>query len=679
MTLRFSALNTRQRLFHRQQSAKIAAAFCIILLLAGLSASAKSLQIKGRSRYHKLKSLSSTSDIRAFEASVRPYFEWKVTKKPELFEKSLISDFDLMLIARKWSQLSPEFRKLYLRALAIPGNFVSYESPGGHFEVYYTLIDTIAYSYVRNSSCIAADLVPDSLCPYDTIAATSKNAVNPADTYGFSTADWRLKIIGSNGIPDYVDEVAWALDSAWSMEISRFKFKAPNPFVDDKHESDRYKVVILDLRDSQGELYGMTYPAGKVAGGSGFRSYMEIRHDWSNPIWGEYNKKPLDAAHITCAHEFFHAVQYSMGHNDYPSYIDFFPLAWLEASAVLMEELAFGHVNDYLQYLTGWDGYFGDPSLGVLLDFSGLYVYANSIVAMYLYYRGLKSPSISFINTTFANNQQTPIQWAANLESTSKSTGTTWPVLLNRFHTDSFFTGLRADTTIFLPDAALQPQWIYELDSLDALNGITKNVKPYGMQMFAHGRGKQYSDTLYIQFAPCATAGAQKWAAKIILKDTANTYSLRAFNPNIFTADTIANWAAYNEAIVVVSNGDTGNARSASVHFSEYFLENLNVSESFDCFPNPVQISSHGYLRVYGKNVKEIAIYSIDGSLIAYADVFLKPDNPGITSSSRGFEWQLRNKYGKQVLPGTYIALISYKNISENKLMRRRRSILVLP
>jgi len=37
--------------------------------------------------------------------------------------------------------------------------------------------------------------------------------------------------------------VAWALDSAWSMEIDGFGFVQPIPYVDATHNSNRFKVV----------------------------------------------------------------------------------------------------------------------------------------------------------------------------------------------------------------------------------------------------------------------------------------------------------------------------------------------------------------------------------------------------------------------------------------------------
>ncbi|MBD3391830.1 MAG: hypothetical protein GF418_07215, partial [Chitinivibrionales bacterium] len=124
-----------------------------------------------------------------------------------------ISNLDLLMIAKRWDRLSPEFRELYQSSLSIPDAFSMYVSPGGNFEVYYLAEDTVAYTYEPDSVCLADDLVPDSLCPLtDTIADTSRDAVDTIDTYGYDSTDWREKTSGPNGIPDYIDEIAWAMD-----------------------------------------------------------------------------------------------------------------------------------------------------------------------------------------------------------------------------------------------------------------------------------------------------------------------------------------------------------------------------------------------------------------------------------------------------------------------------------
>jgi hypothetical protein len=625
---------------------------CIVAALSILPISvfAKSMHTARSARYTLLQGTATKQHIKEFEKAITPYFIRKAGMSsaplPRTGHASL--DQDVMLIARFWNRLSRDFKELYLKSLSIPAGFHSYTSPTGNFEIYYT--------------------------------TSGNDAVAPEDAYGYSSTSWRTAEASPNGTPDYIDEIAWALDSAWSMEIERFEFQPPYAITDKSHASSRYKVVVCDVRDyDNSELYGMTYPAGQADATTGLRSYMEIRNDWS--LWNDYRLHPFEAAHITCAHEFFHAIQYAMGHATSPSYIDYFPGAWLEATAVLMEELAFDHVNDYIQYVKGFGGYFTSPQSGVLLDGTGLDPYTNGIVAMYLYRHALDVPSIFFIHAVFAKNQQKQLPFVQNLESTSAILDVQWPNLLNRFHTASFFTGARADTARFLPDASLLPAWNCLADSLDDSLRITKSIGQFALQTFVHERPRHYPDTLHIQFAAQPTGETGKWAASIILKDTSAVYSVHSllFESHSAGHMAVTNWGAYSEAIVVATNGNGTVPRNASVYFTGYQIEDLFLSQTFDCYPNPVMKQQHGICKIRGRYVTEISIYSIDGDLIAYTDVSSQANSAAFAPDSSGFDWNLRNASGKSVVPGTYIALVGYKDVVLNKLRRKRKSILVLP
>ena len=118
---------------------------------------------------------------------------------------------DLRTIATRWNELSAGFRKVYLEALEIPADYRMYQSPGFGVEIYYT--------------------------------TGGEDGVDTLDTLQGEEDDrWQLKS-GSNGIPDYIDEVARALDSTWNMEIERFGFPEPHPYSSGDHNSSAPSVV----------------------------------------------------------------------------------------------------------------------------------------------------------------------------------------------------------------------------------------------------------------------------------------------------------------------------------------------------------------------------------------------------------------------------------------------------
>jgi hypothetical protein len=471
------------------------------------------------------------SFITEYESRFSGFFEDRIkgpkatSRRPAL---PRIRESDLLMLPRLWSRLSPEFKALYYQTIDIPDGYSVYPSPGGHFEVYYTLTD-----------------------PFE--------AVDSTDTIGYGGSDWRGQVRGPNGVPDYVDEVAWALDSSWSLHVDRFGFIGPLPYRTNNFPSSRYKAVITRLGDDD---YGYTFVMGKEAGvGRGFTSLFQVRNDWNGDTWKRlgYQDRPVDGVRVTCAHELFHAVQYAMTWdapmgND----LDDFPLTFLEATAVLMEDIAFDSINDYLQYARY---YFSDPRMSFFNNAGGIQAYSNSILAKFIYEKAGPSPSISFVRKMMFDNYDAAKEFHANLRAAATAGGISWPLLLNRFHAESFFSGTRGDTVRFIADAPLLDQWNYQIDTLPPSFSISKQVGPYAMQLFAFLKEPGHSDTLNLSFE--GETGNQggvpspSWAVSCILR---SNFSPDTIVPVPIGSDgkgwyRINDWGSRREVLVLPTNG----------------------------------------------------------------------------------------------------------------------------
>lgn len=303
----------------------------------------------------------SRTFIRDYEARLKPYFASRIKGHAAfaaLRNDQYPRENDIMLLKQLWSSLSPEFKAVYKAAVSIPVDYKMYASPGGHFEVYYTTSDPT-------------------------------NAIDPTDTLGFGNGqNWRTKISGKNSVPDYVDEVAFALDSSWSIEVDGLGFIAPLTVKDAGHTSNRYRVVLTWLGPDN---YGNTWFDEKATGAAkGYTSHFELRNEWNSALWDSlgYRKHPEYGAQVTCAHELFHGIQYAMSWN---SDNDDFPLSWLEGTAVLMEGLAFNDIKDYLQYTAT---FFNNPQMSF---FNADGVYTNSLLTKFIYEKGTSSHRIDLI------------------------------------------------------------------------------------------------------------------------------------------------------------------------------------------------------------------------------------------------------------------------------------------
>jgi len=541
---------------------------------------------------------------------------------------------DLIALMRSWDNLTPEFHALYKEAMAIPGNYDYFISPGGKFKIYYT--------------------------------TAGRNAVDAADAIGYGTngQTWKARVSSPNGVPDYIDEAAFALDSAWSMEIGRFRFQEPIAHTEPDNSRAQYKVLITFL----GDEYGVTYPHDKLSGaGIGISSHIEINSALSSPEWDDYNPQPYAALKVTCAHEFFHAVQYAMvrTHNiTYEYKLDDFPLSWLEGSAVLMEELAYPEVNDYLQYI---DVFFKNPQRPLLVD--DYYAYSNSILFKYLYEKTNRGDSIGFVRTMHTNNYDTRTPFHDNIERVSAShAGKDWAETLNGFHCESYFTGARARRPwAFVTDAERMDSWAIPAASISG--GESKTITPYSAGFFRYTPQDGGPDTLTLDISGQTdpSISGKTWGAGVLVMEKNDSVSIVPvqMNKNGVGSFKLAGWKGKSGCLLVVTNASPDTERK------------ITVARDGEGFVNPGQDAvtvSHNVIRqstatmpvrISGGGVTEAKVYSLDGKLVW----------SGKNAANDAIEWNPEQQ--RRLTPGTYFISATSNSGSRKKTLKRK--IMVLP
>ena len=186
---------------------------------------------------------------------------------------------------------------------------------------------------------------------YDT---EGSDAVDPADADG-------------NGIPDYIDLAATVLDSIWVLEVEQLGYNPPPPD-NGLGGGDEYDVYVVDIG---GSYYGFTYPVTPSA--TTTPSYIKIDNNFTDPNYKQ--TRGLDALRVTIAHEFHHAIQFGYYAGRDGSW-------WQESTSTWMEEVAYPHIDDYLQYLT----YFlGEPQRALNSGLPGKnHTYGSAIFSHFL-------------------------------------------------------------------------------------------------------------------------------------------------------------------------------------------------------------------------------------------------------------------------------------------------------
>ncbi|MCD6418156.1 T9SS type A sorting domain-containing protein [bacterium] len=169
---------------------------------------------------------------------------------------------------------------------------------------------------------------------YDT---TGENAVYSGDENG-------------NFIPDYVESTAIFLENVWHKVVDSLGYRPPladTIGTSDTTENGGDARTDIYFDGALGSsVYGMTYPLHQDSIDGSWKAtvYIEIQPDMTR-LPG-YEDNPYPPLKVTCAHEFFHAVQFAYRLSMSTDFI-----WWSEATAVFNEEVCFDDVNDYYNYL----------------------------------------------------------------------------------------------------------------------------------------------------------------------------------------------------------------------------------------------------------------------------------------------------------------------------------------
>jgi hypothetical protein len=152
-----------------------------------------------------------------------------------------------------------------------------------------------------------------------------------------------------SGVPDYIERAAAYADSSWNYMVNGLGF---HDFI---APDRRYHIYFENIRS-----YGYTMPVG---GGS---TAIVVHSNFDGfPANRDPEGHRLGSLKVTIAHEIKHAIQYTI--NQWRGVSGY--LNWLEMDATMMENVVFGDVKDYYNYL-GEQSVFRSPERSTPLAYS---------------------------------------------------------------------------------------------------------------------------------------------------------------------------------------------------------------------------------------------------------------------------------------------------------------------
>ncbi len=245
-----------------------------------------------------------------------------------------------------------------------------------------------------------------------------------------------------DSVPDYIVMIARIADSVYTHQIDTLGY--PQPPVDGFYPSgmdNRFDIYVLNL---SAQFYGLTYLDAYLTEKTA-TSYLELDNDYQTIE--TYRSRPLDAARVTIAHEYFHAIQFGIDYAEYDGYPSTVRRQyWMEASAVWMEEECYDHINDYYSYLP----FVLDFPSASLQQFgssgaSSLHPYGSVLFALYLsqhYNKDIIREIWQRCADLFdPNNHRANFLQACEQIVNSHDNQATWATTLNDYAIWNFYSG----------------------------------------------------------------------------------------------------------------------------------------------------------------------------------------------------------------------------------------------
>ncbi len=455
---------------------------------------------------------------------------------------------------------------------------------------------------------------------YDT---EGRHAVPPTDDDG-------------NDIPDYIDLAATVLDSTWILEVEQLGYKPP-PSDNGLGGGDEYDIYIVEL---SGSYYGFTHPDAIAATTS---SYIRIDNNFTDL---RYRKtRGLDALRVTIAHEFHHAIQfgyYAYGAGNW----------WQESTSTWMEEVAYPHINDYLQYLIH---FLGEPQRALNSGLPGKnHTYGSAIFSLFLdqrYGRELnrliweeigQRKSVHLDHFDHVIRQVEPGGLGVAMGEFA-----VWNYFTNNRYRGSYYAEGNLYPTVPTRDIAVAAEAVArDTSRVDATGSVYLRLEP---QLRAGGVDLFFD----------ANQGA--WRRHLLLVGPDTTSSQLVSEPTV----RITGWDQFDEIVLVATAAErTGLAYQH--FFTAQFDPSLTDPDQPAAlatllkpnYPNPFRPSHHPHTRLafdlaFPSSKTRLALFTANGALVWEQDL-----GERAAREDHAVLWDGRNAAGNLVASGIYHLLL---------------------
>jgi hypothetical protein len=278
------------------------------------------------------------------------------------------------------------------------------------------------------------------------------------------------KDIDRNGIPDYIDSMAYYLENAWHVEIDLYGFAPPPPDNLNPGKGDvdgRIDVYICDLPQ---QYYGGAQPEfDNPVGQDRVSGYLALDNDYKE---SSYTTKGIEGVRVTVAHELHHIIQFASYKYDAGQ------VAFNEMTSVWFERQVEPTILDYLQYIRQFLKTPQDYSLAEQDVNGGITGYAHVLFMDY----AAKKHGRNIVREMWEQFETHNTAFEA-IDATLRAHGSNLEISYCEFARWCYFTGYRAKDTTYFVEAASYPAMSPSRTEAFAADVIQSSLKPLTFEM----------------------------------------------------------------------------------------------------------------------------------------------------------------------------------------------------
>lgn len=428
--------------------------------------------------------------------------------------------------------------------------------------------------------------------------------------------------LNSNGVRDYLEEAGKAFEKAYRLQIDTLGYKEPFNF----QSNGFYEVTIRNISE-----YGFTEWDSDPR-----LSFITIDNDYSSGYYTE----GYDALRVTCAHEFFHAVQLSYTYTRI-SDDDFW---YYEVSSTWMEDVAYDVVNDYYSYLPS---YFNSPNV-MLNAYNGSHEYGAAVWNHYL----AKKFGTGIIRQIWETMQaQSSLNALADVLQPHAGLSKAF----SEFSIWNYFTKNRADETNYYSEGSNYPRIKFETNRNLADTTVSRTLP--SLASYYHNFYVTDSGSCTITFNPIASGNYFEVITIEYNQISNKKYITNHGNVSSVLVDQLI---PDDSLSIIIVNKEKTLPGGAPYYLSVSFNRDsviLDPIAKFHFYPNPFVNDGQSHINLKFRLRKttslQFEIYTMSGILVRKIDYGELPS--GVYDGTNGLTWNGRDHTGQLVPSGIYI------------------------